>query len=173
MLPPAAPPSITRAEVTRVPTGGDDPRVWANTRFDMATAILNQLGVPTELAPRVALSLLAQWAHETARGRSEFNFNLGGWHARKGDPFFTARDTLTPTTEVFRWTAYPTLAIAVDDQIRRLASQFPSAWRLLLAQPETSAWIEELGRRGYYTARPGDYARSWAMHRTELERLLF
>ena len=72
----------------------------------------------------------------------------------------------------FRWTAYPDLPTAVEDQLHRLIVTFPSAWALLLAQPETSAWIEELGRRGYYTAPPGDYARAWGMQRVELGRML-
>lgn len=123
-----------------------------------------------KLADRVALALVAQWAHETNRGKAEFNFNLGGWVARPKDDYHEATDRLSG--KHFRWTAYPDLPTAVDDQLRRLIVTFPGAWATLLSAPESSAWIEELGRDGYYTADPRAYARAWAMHLTELRRML-
>jgi hypothetical protein len=57
---------------------------------------------------------------------------------------------------------------AVHDQLRRLHDRFPSAWALLLAEPTSSRWVEELGRKGYYTDKPGNYARAWAANRAEL-----
>jgi hypothetical protein len=122
-----------------------------------------------ELAADIALSLLAQWAHETGRGSAEYNFNLGGWRARKGDTYFTARDIQTPNSPLFRWTAYPDLDSAMADQIMRLVKTFPSAAKLLLAEPKASLWVEELGRKGYYGANPQAYARAWAMNRAELK----
>lgn len=146
---------------------------WARRRLALLLASFQSLEPPLEgdLADRVGLSLLAQWAHETARGRAEFNFNLGGWTARKGDDFHTATDRLSGKPG-FRWTAYPDLPTAIEDQLRRLILTYPSAWSLLVAEPESSSWVEELGRRGYYTARPADYARAWAMQRLELKTLL-
>jgi hypothetical protein len=127
--------------------------------------------VPDHLLRAAALSLVSQWAHETGRGKAEFNFNLGGWTARKSDPFFSARDVQTPGKPVFKWTAYNDLPSAVADQVKRLVERFPTAFKLLAEQPHTSAWIEELGRRGYFTANPSNYARAWASNRAELERL--
>lgn len=146
---------------------------WARRRLALLLASFQTLEPPLrgELADRVGLSLLAQWAHETARGRAEFNFNLGGWTARKGDDFHTATDRLSGKPG-FRWTAYSDLPTAIEDQLRRLILTYPSAWALLVAEPESSSWVEELGRRGYYTARPADYARAWAMQRLELKTLL-
>lgn len=160
-------PSTTGTEIARTRTGGQPLPEWFGERFGLALENLVAAGVPDVMVRPVALSLLAQWAHETARGKSEFNFNLGGWRARKSDPFFVARDVMSGA-ELFRWTAYPDLPTAVADQIARLASRFPSAWKLLLAQPNSSAWVEELGRRGYYTANPQNYARAWAANRAEL-----
>jgi hypothetical protein len=140
---------------------------WFNDRFGLALENLVALSVPDLMLRQIALSLVAQWAHETGRGKAEFNFNLGGWRARKSDPFFVARDVQTGK-ELFRWTAYPNLEFAVTDQIKRLATTFPSAWALLLSQPGSSAWIEELGRKGYYTAKPANYVRAWAANRAEL-----
>lgn len=167
---PGLPGAVPSNGLKRVRTGGDDVRAWFNERFGLALEVLSQMGVHTVALRPVALSLVAQWAHETGRGKSEFNFNLGGWRARKSDPFFTARDVLTPGQPTFKWTAYPDLPFAVSDQIKRLAERFPSAWKLLLEQPHTSAWIEELGRRGYYVADRNAYARAWASNRAELER---
>lgn len=169
VLPGMPPPPNNQLPRTR--TGGQPLGQWFGERFALALENLPALGVPDLLLRPVALAIVSQWAHETGRGKSEFNFNLGGWRARKSDPFFTARDVLTPGQPTFKWTAYPTLETAVADQLLRLRERFPSAWKLLLQQPHTSAWIEELGRRGYYTADRNAYARAWASNRAELERL--
>ncbi len=83
-----------------------------------------------------------------------------------------------PTMKI-RWTAYPDLPNAVHDQLRRLHDTFPSAWALLATEPNTSRWVEELGRKGYYVAPPGttqaqhiqNYTRAWASNRAELGSL--
>jgi hypothetical protein len=165
-LPSSPTPTRGPGEVPRVLTGSAMPD-WFNERFGLALEALLPLGVPEIPLRQIALSIVAQWAHETGRGAAEFNFNLGGWRARKSDPYFVARDVQTGA-ELFRWTAYPDLPFAVTDQVNRLAKTFPSAWALLLASPGSSAWIEELGRRGYYTAKPSNYARAWAANRAEL-----
>lgn len=151
-------------------TGEADPGVWARRRFPMLMATLQALTppVPPEKLADVAVSILAQWAHETAKGRAEFNYNMGGWTARTGDAFHVARDVLTPGKPQFRWTAYDDLGTAIDDQVKRIIRGFPSAWRLLIEAPETSQWIARLGADGYYGASPEAYARAWAANRTEL-----
>lgn len=167
-LPPT--PLTPGLERQRTRTGGQPLGEWFGTRYAIVLEELPKLGVSDVMLRPVALAILAQWAHETGRGKSEFNFNLGGWRARKSDPFFTARDVQTGP-QLFKWTAYPDLPFAIQDQLLRLVERFPSAWRLLVTQPHTSAWIEELGRRGYYTADRAAYARAWAANRAELERL--
>jgi hypothetical protein len=153
-------------------TGESDPTAWARRRLALLVPTLQALTppVPADKVADVALSLLAQWAHETARGRAEFNFNLGGWTARPDDPFHVARDVLSNAGS-FKWTSYPDLGTAIEDQVKRLIRGFPTAWRLLTEAPETSQWIARLGSDGYFTANPADYARAWAAHRTELLRL--
>lgn len=161
-------------EVPRVLTGGQPFQQWARDRLALAVEVLGP-NVPAAQLHQIALSVLAQWAHETARGRSEFNFNLGGWRARPKERYFVARDAQTGA-ELFRWTAYADMPNAVHDQLRRLNAKYPSAWNLLVTQPLTSAWVEELGRRGYYVAPPGKtqpahqaaYAQAWASNRAEL-----
>jgi len=152
-------------EVPRVVTGATSS--WFRDRLALAREVL-QPNVPSNVLADVALSIVAQWAHETARGQSEFCFNLGGWKARPRDHYFVGDDAGVP----FHWTAYRDLPNAVADQLERLHDRFPSAWKLLVAQPASSAWIEELGRAGYYQQKPADYARAWAMHRAELGRLV-
>jgi len=169
---PATPPPI--GEVPRTLTGGQPLGQWFGDRFALALEVLRP-NVPADKLSDIALSVVAQWAHETGRGKSEFNFNLGGWRARRKDPYFVARDVQTGK-ELFRWTAYADLPNAVHDQLRRLHDTFPSAWKLLVSEPNTSRWIEELGRRGYYVAPPGRtkeqhiaaYVRAWAANRAEL-----
>ena len=171
---PALPSGRGANEVPRTLTGGQPLAQWFAERFGLALEVLGP-NVPADRLRAIALAVVAQWAHETGRGRAEFCFNMGGWRARKSDPYFVARDVLTGQ-EKFRWTAYPDLPNAVHDQLRRLHDRFPSAWALLVAQPNSSAWIEELGRKGYYVAPPGtsqaqhiqNYARAWAANRAEL-----
>jgi len=168
---PGAAPRLPGAglEVPRVLTGGQALGQWFADRFGLALEVLRP-NVPDQMLRPIALSVVAQWAHETGRGRAEFNFNLGGWRARKTDPYFVARDVQTGA-ELFRWTAYGDLPNAVADQLKRLHDTFPSAWALLMTEPNTSRWIEELGKRGYYTANPLNYAHAWASNRAELGAL--
>ena len=162
---PSVPSSARGVEVQRVRTGTPMPQ-WFNERFALALEVLAPNVDPLQLR-QVALSVVAQWSHETARGRSEFNFNLGGWRARRKDNYFVARDVQSGA-ELFRWTAYADLPNAVHDQLKRLHDTFPTAWAKLVTEPHTSAWVEELGKRGYYTASRDAYARAWAANRAEL-----
>jgi hypothetical protein len=161
-------------EVPRVQTGGNDRKVWAIMRYETLLYLIQLSGYVAEPDRQkdIALSLLAQWAHECARGKNEFNYNMGGWMARKGDVYFTARDVQSGTATVHRWTAYPDLNTGMLDQIQRLFQTFPSAAKLLMEQPKNSRWVEELGKRGYYSALPSQYARAWAMNRAELAQEL-
>ena len=158
-------------EVPRVRTGIDGWREWAKSRYDLLIGLIRASGYVMDdvQAQEIALSLLAQWAHETARGKSEWNHNLGGWRARKKDTFFTARDMQTANSPLFRWTAYPDLTTGMTDQVMRLVKTFPRASKLLLAEPKSSRWVEQLGKDGYYTFKPSAYARAWATNRAELK----
>ncbi len=160
-------PAVDSLQVPRTLTGNTPS--WFGDRYALALEVLNP-NVPRNVLLDVTLSIVAQWAHETGRGRSEYNFNLGGWRARPTDRFFVSTDLRD--SGQFHWTAYRDLPNAVADQLERLHDRFPTAWAKLLEQPTTSAWVEELGRKGYYTANPTAYAHAWAMHRLELGRLV-
>lgn len=168
----AAPQPQGRA-VAVLRTGEADPVAWARRRLALLVVALQSLEPPLvgAHADQVARSLLAQWAHETNSGRSEFNFNLGGWTARRGDHYHTAADRLSGASG-FRWTAYADLPTAIEDQLRRLILTYPRAWSSLLAAPESRDWIDELSRGGYFTAPRDDYARAWRAHRAELGKVL-
>lgn len=163
----STPPVGSGRQVPVTRTGEDDFAAWVRHR--LALAVVTVAALEVEHVDDVAIALVAQWAHETGKGKAEFNFNLGGWTARKGDDFHTANDALTGSS--FRWTAYPDLPTAVDDQVKRLRLGFPHAWALLNAAPLSSEWIEELGRAGYYTADPTDYARAWQALDAEVRSL--
>jgi hypothetical protein len=167
----STPPVGTGRQLPTTHTGESDFALWTRERLALAVIDLSALEPPVDAdkIDDVATALVAQWAHETAKGRAEFNFNLGGWTARSGDDFHTANDSLTGAA--FRWTAYPDLPTAVEDQIKRLIVTFPSAWAMLLASPRSDGWIFELGRLNYYTASPADYARAWAALADEIRRL--
>lgn len=167
----STPPVGSGEHVPLQQTGGHDFAAWLRTRRALTVVDLAALDPPVDPAviDDVAVALLAQWAHETGKGESEFNYNLGGWTARPGDNFHTANDRLSGSA--FRWTAYPDLPTAIEDQVKRLIVGFPSAWALLLANPRSSAWIAELGRRGYYTANADDYAQAWLALVAEIRRL--
>lgn len=143
---------------------------WFADRYLLALEVLGPNVAADKLAD-VALSIVAQWAHETGRGQHEYAFNLGGWRAQSKEPFYEAKDNLSADGRAYRWRAWDDLPNAVAHQIQRLHDRFPSAWRLLIAQPTASSWVEELGRKGYYTAPPKSYAQAWAMHRHELARV--
>ena len=156
-------------EVPLQHTGEDDFTLWVRHRRALVVVTLAALEPPVTDVDDVATALVAQWAHETARGRAEFNYNLGGWTARKGDDFHAANDAQTGAA--FRWTAYPDLPTAVDDQVKRLIVGFPTAWASLLASPSSSEWIADLGRAGYFTADPNAYARAVLALEQEIRRL--
>lgn len=165
------PPVGTGTQRPLVRTGEDDFATWVTHRMALVVVTLAALEPPVDPAniDDVASALVAQWAHETDKGRAEFNYNLGGWTARAGDDFHAATDRLTG--KAFRWTAYPDLPTAVDDQIKRLAVGYPRAWALLLASPRSSDWVLELGARGYFTASPAAYAAAVAALDDEIRRL--
>lgn len=167
----STPPVGTGEHVPIKQTGGHDFAAWLRQRLALTVIDLAALEPPVDPATidDVARAIVAQWAHETGKGEAEFNFNLGGWTARAGDNFHTANDRLSGSA--FRWTAYPDLPTAIEDQVKRLAVGFPSAWALLLAAPRSSAWIAELGRRGYFTANADDYAQAWLALLAEIRRL--
>lgn len=164
------PPVGTGHQVPLKLTGGDDFAAWVRPRRALTVVDLATMDPPVDPAAvdDVATALLAQWARETNKGRAEFNFNLGGWSARDGDDFHTATDG---PASGFSWTAYPDLPTAIEDQVKRLAVGFPSAWATLLADPRSSAWIGELKRGGYFILDPEAYAQEWSALADEIRRL--
>jgi hypothetical protein len=171
--PPAPPAPSSAARVAPTRTGGETPAEWARSRLAAAQAWLLRMGIATpEHAREVATSLVAQWAHETGNGKSEYNFNLGGWLASGNRPFHVLRNATTG--ELMRWEAFPDLDTSIAQHIERLRSRprYARAFRALLELPTSPAWIHELGRAGYYGSGDRDvYARAWQAHRRALERM--
>jgi hypothetical protein len=148
--------------VPLVGTGGG--ASWARTRL----AALERHGVTGE----IALSVLAQWAHETDSGRAEWNFNVGNLRPVGNQP----RIDLGPAG-FFR--AYGTLDEGVSAYLALVQSgRYTPCWGLLNADPTSEDWIRCLGRLGYYCEHAAPcteteisaYARAWGAHRAVLGR---
>lgn len=150
-----------------VRTGGSDPDVWYLTRWAATVDDLIRRGVEPGPAAIGARALVAQWAHETDAGRSEYNFNLGGWIAAPGEACHELRDATSGAPG--RWASFASLEQSIHEHIDRLAtrSRFQPAFLAWIKEPLSERWIRALGAAGYYTADPDVYARAW---RARLER---
>lgn len=155
---------------TTVRTGGKDSALWYVTRFAATVDDLVRRGVDPVAAERGAAGLVAQWAHETDAGRSEFNFNLGGWIAAPGEPCHELPDATTG--RLIRWASFPSLELAIHEHIDRLQRpRFARAFLQWIQNPTDDAWVRALGAAGYYEASPDAYARAWALRLQQLREL--
>lgn len=161
---------VRRACAEAVQTGGFDPVKWIGSRWAVTVHDLMQRGVEPRAAEIGARALVAQWAHETDAGRSEYNFNLGGWIAARGEPCHVLTDATSGRETA--WAAFPSLADSVHEHIDRLQRRFPSAFRLLVSSPLDDGWIRELGRRGYYEANRDEYAAAWRARLGRVDEVL-
>jgi hypothetical protein len=156
-------------------TGGLDPRSWVTSRVARTVERLESQGFPPEQARELARSLVAQWAHETGRGRSEFNFNLGGWLAAPDVRCHVLPGFCGPGVERrddCAWESWPNLDAAIDDHVARIAGRFQRAFTALLEAPFSDEWIRELGRGGYFTAPIDGYAAAWRKQREFVEQVV-
>lgn len=157
-------------ESPAVRTGGNDETLWYATRYAATVDDLVRRGVDPTAALRGARALVAQWAVETNAGKSEYNFNLGGWVAARGEPFHVVRDA-TSGREI-RWASFPSLDESIHEHIDRLQRpRFREAFVMLARSPLSDAWVRELGRAGYYEADPDKYASAWRHRLQEVAEL--
>lgn len=118
----------------------------------------------------------AQWALETGRGRSCFNWNLGNRKARRDEPFMLLR-----TWEIIdgkrvvlddRFAAFDSLEAGAADYLAfLLRPQYARAWGAFCAGDAVLA-ARELKRLGYYTADEGEYARGLVSLAAEFKRTI-
>lgn len=157
-------------EVPPLRTGGTDPDLWIATRFAATVDDLVRRGVDATAALKGARGLVAQWALETNAGKSEYNYNLGGWKAASGEPFQVIRNA--GTGEADRWAAFPSLEESVHEHIERLQRpRFRQAFASFIADPLSDDWVRELGHAGYYGEPPDQYARAWRTRLSQVSEL--
>lgn len=151
--------------------GLTDNKGWTRARLAQLVETLHAHRWPADEAKReaVARALLSQWGIETGFGKSEYNYNLGGWKAGKGKTAVLLRNGTTGKLE--RWEAWPTVHASMADHVARLRQRWPKAAELLEADPSSTAWVEALGRGGYYEEPPAEYAKSVARARQTVDKL--
>lgn len=151
--------------------GITDRKAWTRARLAQLRETLDAHRWPTDESKRdaVARALLSQWAIESGFGKSEWNYNLGGWKAAKSRPATLLRNGTTGKLE--RWEAWPTVHASMADHVQRLRGRWPKVAAELEANPQSTAWVEALGRAGYYEEPPAEYAKSVAQARKTVEDL--
>ncbi|MFZ5894354.1 MAG: glucosaminidase domain-containing protein [Myxococcota bacterium] len=117
--------------------------------------------VPSERTVRV---LTAQWAHETGRGASMFNYNFGGIKGTGPSGLSVAQRTregygANEITITDRFRAYQTAEEGATDYVRLLTKRFPEAAEAA-RQGDPAAFVRGLKQRGYFTGEVGAYTRS-------------
>lgn len=132
--------------------GIPDAETWGQTRVSQTLDVIRQ-GFPqlsADKAKQIAISLVAQWAVETGRGKSEWNYNLGGWRwsKRYNRPWALIRNGTTGAME--RWDTWPDVFSSIREHGQRLHERFPKALEALVADPESDDWIRELAKGGYF-----------------------
>lgn len=108
--------------------------------------------------------LTAQWAHETGRGGSMFNFNFGGIKgAGPGGHSVLQRtkegygDTERTIRDHFR--AYGSAQEGARDYVKLLNARFPKALEAARAG-DAQGFVRALKQRGYFTGDESAYVRS-------------
>ncbi len=114
--------------------------------------------------PETVAILTAQWAHETGRGASMFNYNIAGIKGtgpsglsvtqRTREGYGSSERTITDN---FR--AYQTAEEGAHDYVSLLKSRFPGAFEAAKSGDPT-ATVHALKQEGYFTGDEAAYTRS-------------
>jgi hypothetical protein len=115
--------------------------------------------------------LTAQWAHETGRGASMFNYNFGGIKGEGPSGLSVAQRTregwgATERTIVDRFRAYESADQGAVDYVKLLVKRFPEAVEAA-RKGDATGFVHGLKTRGYFTGDQGAYTRS--VHRLASE----
>jgi hypothetical protein len=127
--------------------------------------------VGTEPAGETTALLTAQWAHETGRGASMFNYNFGGIKGEGPSGLSVAQRTRegwgrTERTIVDRFRAYESADQGAVDYVKLLVKRFPEAVEAA-RKGDATGFVHALKTRGYFTGDEGAYTRS--VHRLASE----
>jgi hypothetical protein len=137
---------------------------WGQASGALREALRNVLGEePSDSSVRV---LTAQWAHETGRGASMFNYNFGGIKGAGPSGLSVAQRThegfgASERTIVDRFRAYRTAEEGATDYVHLLRARFPEALEAA-RQGDPVGFVRALKSRGYFTGDEAAYTRSVA-----------
>lgn len=118
--------------------------------------------------------LTAQWAHETGRGASMYNYNFGGIKGSSPEGLSTSLRTRegwgkTEVTIRDSFRAYRTAEDGARDYLRLLGGRYAGALESAKAG-DAEGFVHNLKLRGYFTGNEQAYARSVSsMSRAALE----
>lgn len=116
---------------------------------------------PSEQASAI---LTAQWAHETARGGSMYNFNFGGIKGTGPSGFSVVQRTRegygdTERTIRDRFRAYTSAEEGAVDYVQLLNKRYPQALQAA-REGDPEGFVRALKARGYFTGEESAYVRS-------------
>ena len=108
--------------------------------------------------------LTAQWAHETGRGASMFNYNFAGIKGTGPSGLTVAQRTregwgASERTITDNFRAYRTAEEGALDYVKLLANRFPASFEAA-KQGDAAGCVHALKREGYFTGNEDAYARS-------------
>ncbi|MCA9594317.1 MAG: glucosaminidase domain-containing protein [Myxococcales bacterium] len=151
---PPSSPAVVRAVRTQL-TGGQAAEALKSA-FSAVT------GRPASKETVAVLS--AQWAHETGRGASMYNFNFGGLKGTGPSGLSVAQKTRegwgdSERTIVDRFRAYGSAEEGATDYVRLLKQRYPKALEAA-ERGDSQGFVRGLKERGYFTGNEGAYIRS-------------
>lgn len=163
------PAHTTVVAVTRTFPGGAngtaaDFDAWLRTRFETATIVLEQNGLPLETARFVARAFLIMWWREIGpqRDKAEFNFNVGNIKCMgTPDPVNGPwRGYCHVLSDGLAYRAYQSLSDGIADYVRVLrGDRYQPAMAYLIANPRDGVgWYRRLVEAGYSEGSPDEAA---------------
>jgi hypothetical protein len=115
-------------------------------------------------SPETSAILTAQWAHETARGGSMYNYNFGGIKGTGPSGFSVVQRTReghgeTERTIRDRFRAYGSAEEGAVDYVQLLNKRYPKALEAA-REGNPEGFVRALKSRGYFTGEEASYVRS-------------
>jgi hypothetical protein len=115
-------------------------------------------------SPECVAVMTAQWAHETGRGASMFNYNFAGIKGTGPSGLSVSQRTregwgATERTITDNFRAYRTAEEGALDYVKLLASRFPESFAAA-RQGDPAACVAALKRERYFTGNEAAYTRS-------------
>lgn len=114
--------------------------------------------------PETSAILTAQWAHETGRGHSMYNYNFGGIKGTGPSGFSVVQRTRegygdSERTIRDRFRAYGSAEEGATDYVQLLNARYPRALDAA-RQGDPEGFVRALKSRGYFTGEEQSYVRS-------------